>query len=353
MFDTSEVSTDELEALLVAHERVIAQHRAAQLETLRVLDQRQVAATDGCRTMIEWTTGRLDLDTPTAQALVTASRALETNDPLWDGLAGGECSFDRALATMVLRQTGIDDHTVGLSAGLDVPGVRRLAARWKHRTTSQYHDTYGSRHLVIQPDLQDATWRMWATLPGYEGRIVEKALNETADELPANPGSWATRRADALVTICADSLTANATSGEPTLVVHLHTSETGRAALSLNNGMPLGEHTLERLLCTAKIDVQSLTTTGTPLGVGRVTRTIPPRLVRHIIGRDQSCTAEGCTSRNRLQAHHITPWSQGGTTNPDNLTTLCWYHHHTIIHGQGHQIDPTSPPGRLRFTPPP
>ena len=62
--------------------------------------------------------------------------------------------------------------------------------------------------------------------------------------------------------------------------------------------------------------------------------------------------ADGCRSRYRLQPHHITPRSQGGTHHPSNLTTLCWYHHHVVIHRHGYQIDPTTPPQRRRFLKP-
>ncbi|NNF87899.1 MAG: hypothetical protein HKM97_05200, partial [Acidimicrobiia bacterium] len=60
----------------------------------------------------------------------------------------------------------------------------------------------------------------------------------------------------------------------------------------------------------------------------------------------------GCTSRYRLEIHHIIPRSQGGTHDLENLTTLCWWHHHIAIHGRGHHIDPHSPPHRRRIIPP-
>ena len=61
---------------------------------------------------------------------------------------------------------------------------------------------------------------------------------------------------------------------------------------------------------------------------------------------------EGCTSTYRLQVHHVIPASEGGPTDPENLVTLCWHHHHTVIHGRGFSIDPHSPPGRARLAPP-
>jgi hypothetical protein len=62
-----------------------------------------------------------------------------------------------------------------------------------------------------------------------------------------------------------------------------------------------------------------------------------------------SCSIEGCRSRYRLQIHHICPRSRGGSQHPDNLTTLCWYHHHVAIHGMGMEIDRETPVHRRRL----
>ncbi|MDJ0961974.1 MAG: HNH endonuclease, partial [Acidimicrobiia bacterium] len=82
------------------------------------------------------------------------------------------------------------------------------------------------------------------------------------------------------------------------------------------------------------------------------TKAIPPAVRRFVMWRDGGCTADGCTSRYRLQPHHIRWRSDQGDHDPDNLTTLCWFHHHVVIHGLGYRIDPDSPPQRRRFTHP-
>jgi hypothetical protein len=51
-----------------------------------------------------------------------------------------------------------------------------------------------------------------------------------------------------------------------------------------------------------------------------------------VLYRDQGACQAYCSSRSRLQPHHIKPRAQGGDHDPDNLITLCWYHHHVAIH---------------------
>ena len=88
--------------------------------------------------------------------------------------------------------------------------------------------------------------------------------------------------------------------------------------------------------------------------MGRRSRPISPQLRRFVLDRDgAACTIAGCTSRYRLQVHHIKRWIDGGRTDPENLTTVCWFHHHVVIHGQGFRIDPDSPPQRRRLLQPP
>ena len=111
---------------------------------------------------------------------------------------------------------------------------------------------------------------------------------------------------------------------------------------------------IEAILCDGMVEVTARTGDGTPLAVGRRSRVIPPQLRRSIMDRDgAACTIAGCTSRYRLQVHHIVRWIDGGKTDPENLTTVCWFHHQVVIHGRGFSIDPESPPQRRRLLHPP
>lgn len=56
-------------------------------------------------------------------------------------------------------------------------------------------------------------------------------------------------------------------------------------------------------------------------------RRITPRRTDDIPIRDGwRCTAPGCTAR-ELEIHHIVYQSRGGTNEPENLTSLCPFHH--------------------------
>lgn len=64
---------------------------------------------------------------------------------------------------------------------------------------------------------------------------------------------------------------------------------------------------------------------------GRKRRFPNPALTRTVYMRDRFCRAPGCGRTRGLHIHHVLPWSQGGTTDPDNLILLC-AHHHRMLH---------------------
>ena len=124
----------------------------------------------------------------------------------------------------------------------------------------------------------------------------------------------------------------------------------GQAGVILEAGPKVGAQALAAILCDATTEVQVTIDDGRPLQYGRRSRTVPPALRRAVIHRDGGvCAADGCNSRYRIQVHHKIPWSQGGRTDPENLITLCWFHHHVIIHQRGYQIYRHHEHGRIRF----
>ena len=359
--DTTSSTTAALEQRLLELESGIARQRGEQMTVLRELDRRQTALHDGHRSLAEWVTGRLDVAPETASVLVTTARRLEDLPDVDDALAAGVIGFDRAVA--VSRLAGRDDalDLLGETAGFDIAGIRALAAR--HRRMSRLDEirAFADRYVSIQPNLDESSWCLSGRLPGFAGRTVVAALEARGDTFPYGPGGTpprTTRNADALWSISHDAVTggdgATIDTSSPVLTVFVDASEAaptnGTTGVTLEAGPRVGANALEAILCTGVIDVTATTKNGTPLALGRRTRLVPPRLRRFVLHRDGgACTVAGCVSRYRLQAHHITPWSQGGRTDPDNLTTLCWFHHHIAVHGHGFRIDPDSPPQRRRL----
>ncbi len=174
-------------------------------------------------------------------------------------------------------------------------------------------------------------------LDGYSGSVVDKVLAEAADTVPDLPDGTRPglgyRRAVALTAICEENRPRSLST--PLITVFVDDAGAETAA-----GTSIGPEILDRIACSASLEVIK-TSDGRPLAMGRRSRIIPNRLRRFVLHRDEGCTADACTSRYRLEVHHKIPWSEGGPTDPENLTTLCWFHHQVVVHGMGFRIDPT------------
>ncbi|MDQ0028369.1 HNH endonuclease [Arthrobacter bambusae] len=108
---------------------------------------------------------------------------------------------------------------------------------------------------------------------------------------------------------------------------------------------PIHPTVIRKVACDADIIPVLLGSDSRVLDIGRTTRIFPPHIRKAIIARDQGCTfpAPWC------EAHHITYWSQDGTTGTDNGILLCSHHHH-VIHKEQWPI--TTDSGTPWFKPP-
>ena len=295
---------------------------------------------DGYRSIVDWTAARADVSHETARSICWTASRLQGAREVAERVASGEISFDRAEQLARLPEEHRDQHE-----GYDISQLRRLVAHHK-RLTRKREKEAGIGYLHFGHADEQAT-SYWGKLPGLDARIMEKAVDQRADEIiPADQKlAVAERRALALVSILQDSLYQNgeepeAAPAEVAVIVDARTAaetngETGVAVLT---GPRVGPGALHEIMCNGIVEVFGITEDGEPLNLGRRSRTVDRKLRRHVLGRDGGCTVDGCSSRYRLEIHHVLPWAHGGRTDADDLITLCWFHHHVSVHREGLQI---------------
>lgn len=358
-FWTSQRFTNsDLDERIAAAEATIAEQRAIQIEAINELSIRRAHVADGYPSMAQRLAARFDLSTETARSLVDAAKAWNGHPQTRTVLEEGLVTFDRASVLMAMPVG--EELDVEASKQVSLTALRRRIARHRRVTPIDEARSFAERHFMIQPNLDESSWRLAGQLPGVEGRVVEKALHERADEFRALPhgeeSARGQRQAEALVAMAQDSLDRVAdeeTGGSGAavaVVVDLDAADGtgGEVGAEVEYGPRVGPAALAELLCSGSVQVIGMKD-GRPVVTSDATKSIPPA-VRHAVAlRDGGCTIDGCTSRYRLQPHHIRERHRGGTHDPDNLTTLCWYHHHVAVHRQGFRIDPASPPSRRRL----
>lgn len=150
-----------------------------------------------------------------------------------------------------------------------------------------------------------------------------------------------------IVNVDADTLATNVPAGTSQEPEDVPAGTPGRCGV-LDQG-PLEPATAERLACTGKVAVMITDRGGEVLHLGRARRLASPGQRRALRLRDQVCVFPGCHQSRHLDAHHTTPWSEGGTTDIEHLALLC-RRHHVMVHEGGLRLirAPQETRGRAR-----
>ena len=371
MFDTREsiwdtlefgsvemVEADELRSALLADEAEIAKLRARQVERLRRADALQLDTADGSRTMADWVVATLDVSPQTARRMMRVARSGQSD--IEGRMSSGEFGVDRAVFLCQIRELDGPEEVISDSASYSLGFLYGLIDRLRKVDTLTEQMMFQDRYLAMQSSLDRSSGRFWGQTHGADWQAIEKALIHRESQLPALADqSQGQRRVDALASICVDSLT---TTGEGTdtgravtvaevfVDAALAAPSFGEAGVTLSSGPRVGPNTLSEILCTGKVRVIVRGEDGRPIGVSDLGESIPPGVRSFVPHRDQGrCQIDGCHSRYRLQPHHIRPRAGDGDHDPDNLISLCWYHHHVAIHMMGMSLDPASPPHRRKL----
>ncbi|MDC5699086.1 HNH endonuclease [Intrasporangium calvum] len=164
--------------------------------------------------------------------------------------------------------------------------------------------------------------------------VPSPMTDENGHALAPDPRTPATRRADALLEIVARGVAAGeslpGTDKAKVVVTIDHDVLAGRVRGTglATTADVLSTDTVRRLACDAAIIPMVLGGRSEPLDVGRQHRLVTASQRVALWHRDRGCSYPGCTIPAAwTDAHHVTHWSDGGSTSLDNLALLCRRHH--------------------------
>jgi hypothetical protein len=161
-----------LQALEKSHGRIVGRRAVI----LQELDRRQVAQGDGCRNLSEWVASRLDLSPEHAATLVRTSRRLVESPEVAKRLDCGEVTYDRVVELARWAEIAPDIDVIAEHWRFDIAGLRRQVAQHRRMSRKDEQQAVRDQHLVLQPDLERSSWRLWGELNGPAGAAVEQAL---------------------------------------------------------------------------------------------------------------------------------------------------------------------------------
>jgi hypothetical protein len=228
-------------------------------------------------------------------------------------------------------------------------GLSALMTRRHHAATAAARMMHPDRHPLGADD-----WQHPAGRPGHPGN--EEAEAEAAEaererqRLLSRPERLGQAFAAYITRFPADRLPR--LGGVNATVVVTMTMEQlvegVRGACMLDTGEHVSAAMARQLACEAGVIPAVLGSDSQVLDLGRLVRfhTGAQRLALGL--RDRGCTAEGCARPAwACEAHHKTPWSQGGLTTVDDGILLCPWHHHRA-HDPRYRVD-YLPSGKTRF----
>ena len=271
-----------------------------------------------------WLSWRCGIALGAGREKVRVAHALATLPLVDDALRIGQLSYSKVRALTRVATAEIEAKLVDIarhSTAAQLEKVCRLYAQTQPQPRPTHPDE-PTRWLRVR-DTSDGMVRIEIQLRPEEAARVLQAADVSAGT-----------RVDGIVAM-AEAVLRGDQPDRPPVELMVHIDATTLTGHHPEAGIPA--ETSRRLLCDAGVIPVLEDATGTPLDVGRKTRTFPPSLRRALVARDGGCRFPGCTNRRYVDGHHIRHWVDGGETSLGNGLLLCSVHH-ALVHEGGFDV---------------
>ena len=357
---TPETPIFELAEELVESWRGITRCTAEFLRAVGEFDRRHGYEDWGYVDTAQWLDAECGISRVTAREKVRVARELEGLGKIADAFADGSLSYSKVRALTRLADLGNEGLLLDLALKCPASELEARLREMENGGALCPADGDGkARHTLTRHQGNGDRARISVELSREDAGIVMEALEVAKAEialcqLGGQRADDASLAADALLLMARRTLSgcfrgsAKAsdiwflpdTSGcihddptpeqsGPAHLVMVHVEESVLRGEGGTSDLPTPA--VRRLLCDGAVVGIVDDGDGSPLSIGRRTRTVPARMRRALEARDRTCRYPGCHHGRWLDAHHVVHWADGGETNLENLVLLCT-HHHKLLH---------------------
>ena len=299
---------------------------------------------DGIRSCVDWVVIRTGFDRYNAEKLVSTGHAMPEMPAVAHAFEAGELSLEKARLVASVATARTEDHWTRVAREASPPELARMCREHHSRTTDDAERTRLQRARRSVRSWWDdlGMLQLHAALPPEDGAVVRNALERLgrtiteertapSDALEPAEDPMAALRADALVRACAKALDGRGDAGgQPSgvqMVVHVDlgvlTGETSEGRCHIDDGPAISREVARRLGCDAEV-YAVVERNGSTVDVLRGRRFPNRRTRRFVQNRDVTCRVPGCSvAASRCVVHHIHYWSDGGSSRPWDLLTMC------------------------------
>jgi hypothetical protein len=362
---------DQCLATLIEFQRLEAAVAAGKLQFLGSMEERQVTQHATQLSTAVWLNATTASSLNAAHREVGLAKGLHRRFPrILAAMARGAVSPEQAGAIVgVLKKLpeelsveqvqAAEKTMIGFAAEYGPEGLRDLAqhvleviapemaeATEGARLEAQDKAARRNQHLRIRDD-GDGTTSISGKLPAADGEALRTVIEAIANSAKAAEpdANWAegqpsyeARRAQALMTLVhsyqagGEGPRNGGDRPRVTVLVNWEDLLRGvRGATLLGSGVRISPAEARVLACDADILPAIMGSNSQLLDLGRTTRLFAGDLRQAITLRDRGCVFPGCPREPRdCDAHHLTPWTAGGTTSLENAALVCPTHHRLV-----------------------
>ncbi|MCT1458145.1 HNH endonuclease [Aestuariimicrobium sp. p3-SID1156] len=301
----------------------------------------------GVRSPEHWLQVYTGLSLAQARHLVRVAERVEELPTTTGMLAAGRLSLDQAAVIADHVPADYEQQVAELGETLSVTQLSRVAAKYPYERPVQRWEhprrPPAERESFLTMSTTNGRFRLRFETNELDGALVEQAIREAKDAL-FTAGDERATLADGLVEACSRSLAATESPNRREhykIVLHLDTDT--RTWIGRKGAIP--SSLADAITCDGAV-TPIWETDGHPVNVGRSQRIVPLRNRRLVEDRDSGCRYPGCHATGHLDNHHLVHWNQGGSTDLDQLVSLC-SHHHNSHHRGDYSItgNPNTPDG--------
>ncbi len=313
---------------------------------------------EACLGAVSWLATHAGLVRGAAARVVRTARFVRRHERTAKALDAGDVKVPHVemLAAVAHRRDELyeRDETTLLDAAatVEVQDFPKVTRKWVALADDELAQrdaafAFERRAIILSPTIGGSG------LSGFLDPEASTIVGSTLDDLQPPEGaadtrSLAQRRADALVLLCELARGGELGRTRPIAgaeVTMSHDLFAGHALANLDalqceiEGFgPIPRVTAERLLCDCALGRVVVRGRSQIIDLGRRSRTVPERLRRAIVLRDEHCRFPGCRApASWCDAHHLVLWTRGGETNLDNCLLLC-RRHHVAVHEGGWKL---------------
>ncbi|WP_134740354.1 HNH endonuclease signature motif containing protein [Nocardioides sp. 503] len=370
------MTPEEAADTLVETTRLNAQADELELRLAAHADRCEVGTSEGATSTAVYWANQTHLTQRDAASKMKLAKALDGHAPVEESLAKGHILADQAkviveavdalpddVGTTVKDQAR--DHLLAEAAHFDAKRLRVLGLHVLEVLAPEVGEAETARQLEAQERKAEAKARFTMhddghgtthgrfSIPTHQADKLRKPLDALAAPKAGGEGSTPHGMGLAFIEYLNRFPTKKLpqAGGMDATVVVTMTLETlmgGLKAAHLDTGTPISPGLARRMACEAGVIPVVLGGKSQVLDVGRRMRfhTKAQRIAMAV--RDGGCIALGCDRPSAwCHAHHLDPWSQGGSTSVERGGLLCTGHH-PLAHHPGYVMT-HHPGGKVSF----